>query len=269
MGEASSTFTAADGDGYELQMGRWSRCLAQPFVEFAGISAARHVLDVGCGTGSLTHCLARQPGVASATGVDISPIYVAYAQKRNENARVQFRVGDACDLPFPEGSFDHALSMLVLQFVPKAERAVREMQRVTRSGGTVAAATWDSAGGLIAQRLVFDTAALVDPGGNAARAAALRRLLSRPTELARLWQASGLLNVVQSTLTTRMDFASFEDFWTLAEVRDGPVAQYVRTLDANVRCELKAAVEQAYLVGDADGPRSFAATAWVVKGKVA
>jgi 2-polyprenyl-3-methyl-5-hydroxy-6-metoxy-1,4-benzoquinol methylase len=57
----SSTFVSGDGDGYELQMGRWSRRLAPLFVNFAGITGTGSILDVGCGTGSLSFCLARNP----------------------------------------------------------------------------------------------------------------------------------------------------------------------------------------------------------------
>ena len=53
----SSTFTAADGDGSELQMGRWSQRLAQPFLDFSGFADGERVLDAGCGTGSLTFLL--------------------------------------------------------------------------------------------------------------------------------------------------------------------------------------------------------------------
>jgi len=59
----SSTFVAADGDGYELQMGRWSRRLAPLFIDFAGITDAKCVLDVGCGTGNLSFGLARNPEI--------------------------------------------------------------------------------------------------------------------------------------------------------------------------------------------------------------
>lgn len=253
-------------------MGRWSRRLALPFVAFTGIAdgtgEAQHVLDVGCGTGSLAFCLAGQRRIARVTGLDLSPAYVAHAERHNEHDRVRFAVGDACAMPFPERLSDHALSLLVLQFVPEARRAVREMCRVTRKGGIVAAATWDSAGGLLAQRLVFDAAALIHPGGNAARAVACTRPLSRPGELADLWQAAGLVDVVQDMLTIRMDFACFRDFWAPVEGRDGPVAPYVRGLGPRVRMRLRSAVEQAYLAGAADGPRSYAATAWVVKGRV-
>ena len=65
-----------------------------------------------------------------------------------------------------------------------------------------------------------------------------------------------------------MDFASFEDFWTPSEGKDGPVADYVGTLNADAKAKLREAVALAYLDGEADGPRSYAATAWVVRGRV-
>lgn len=264
----ASTFAAADGDGYERQMGRWSRRLAPLFVAFAGIARARCVLDVGCGTGSLSFCLAGNPEIESIHGLDFSPAYIEHAMNRSRDPRLAFQVGDACALPFPDASCDHTLSMLALQFVPQAGRAAREMHRVTRRGGTVAAATWDSRGGLVAHRMVFDTAALLVPGGQQRRARAYTGPLSRPGELARLWHDTGLADVAQDMLTIRMDFASFDDFWAPAEGKDGPIAEYVGGLDAAARTKLRDAVALAYLDGETDGPRSYAATAWVVKGRV-
>jgi len=162
---SSSTFVAADGDGYELQMGRWSRRLAPPFVSFAGVTGAGSVLDVGCGTGSLSFALAEDTTIGRVQGVDIAPVYVEHARARNSDPRVIFQVGDACALPFAEATFDHALSLLVIQFVPNGLAAVRELRRVTRPGGTVAAATWDTRGGFVAYRMVFDTAAMLFPSG--------------------------------------------------------------------------------------------------------
>jgi ubiquinone/menaquinone biosynthesis C-methylase UbiE len=264
---AASTFASSDGEAYEVQMGRWSRRLAPLFVEFAGTAGAVRVLDVGCGTGSLSSCLARDPGIVSVHGLDISPAYVESANRRNDDARLDFMVGDARALPFPDAHFDHAVSMLVLQFVPRADLAVREMRRVTCSGGTVAAATWDTRGGLVALRMIYDTAAILDPKGCQVRAAAYTRPMSRPGDLARMWHDAGLTDVVQDTLTIRMEFASFADFWAPAEGTEGPVAQYVGSLDADARVRLRDVVRLAYLDGEADGARSYAATAWVVKGK--
>jgi hypothetical protein len=158
--------------------------------------------------------------------------------------------------------------MLVLQFVPQADLAVREMCRVTRPGGTVAAATWDTRGGFVALRMFYDTAAMLDLNGCRARAAAYTRPMSRPGDLASAWRDAALTEVVQDTLTIRMEFASFADFWAPIEGKEGPVAAYVGTLGANAKAILRDMVRLAYLDGEADGARSFAATAWVVKGRV-
>jgi cyclopropane fatty-acyl-phospholipid synthase-like methyltransferase len=86
----SSTFMAGDGDGYEIQMGRWSRRLAPLFIDFAGIRGGEHVLDVGCGTGSLAFTLAQNPDVKTISAIDFSPIYVEYARRLNRDSRIRF-----------------------------------------------------------------------------------------------------------------------------------------------------------------------------------
>jgi hypothetical protein len=86
--------------------------------------------------------------------------------------------------------------------------------------------------------------------------------------LARAWREAGLVGVVDGMLTIRMDFVSFADFWVPAEGKDGPIAAYVGTLGMQAREKLRDMVKLAYLDGEVDGPRSYAATAWVVKGKV-
>jgi SAM-dependent methyltransferase len=264
----SSTFVAADGDGYEFQMGRWSRRLAPLFVNFAGITAAGGILDVGCGTGSLSFNLAQNPKIGNVRGVDLSSAYIEHAKQNNNNARIDFQVGNACALPFPDAAFDHSLSMLVLQFIPQPELAAREMRRVTRPGGTVAAATWDTRGGFVANRLFWDTAAMLDPAANELRAKSFARPMGLPGGLAHVWCEAGLKEVVQDMLTIRMDFGSFSDFWTPNEGKDGPLANYVGTLNAETKTKLREMVKLAYLDGAPDGARSYAATAWVVKGKV-
>ncbi len=142
MAAAASTFTATDGDAYERQMGRWSRRLAEAFLDFAGpVAAEERVLDLGCGTGSLSLALARRSADARICGLDFSPAYVDYAQRRagGGDPRLEFRVGDACAIPFPEASFDRVLSLLMLHFVPRAPAAVAEMRRVARPGAVAAA----------------------------------------------------------------------------------------------------------------------------------
>src|SRR6476620_9485162 len=118
--ETSSTFAASDGNEYEIQMGRWSRRLAEPFLDFTGTANAEEVLDVGCGTGNLAFAIAQRAKAKSITGVDFSAAYVENAKSRNRAAEITFEVGDATALPYGAGSVDRVLSMLVLFFVPDA-----------------------------------------------------------------------------------------------------------------------------------------------------
>jgi len=267
-GAAASTFMAADGAGYERQMGRFSARLAPRLIEFAGIADGERVLDVGCGTGSLALALLRNQRIKRIDAVDFSPIYVAYAKGRSNDPRLQFQVADACALPFADATFDHTASLLMLAFVPEADKAVREMRRVTRPGGTVAAAMWDARGGLVFARMFWDTAAMLDPGAVERRARAQSRPMTRPGDFTRAWTAAGLQNVVEDALTIRMEFASFDDYWSPMQGKDGPFAEYVATLGDQRRTALREALRAAYVGGDPDGPRSYAATSWVAKGTV-
>ena len=134
-----SIYAANDPSAYELSMGRWSRRLAGPFLDFAAIGAIGRVLDVGCGTGSLTSALAEFAPGAEIVGIDHSQAYVDHARATVPAAvRLTFEQGDAAALPYADGVFDAALSLLVLNFVPDAEKAASEMARVTKPGGVVA-----------------------------------------------------------------------------------------------------------------------------------
>ena len=262
----SSTFVAADGAGYELVMGRWSRLLAEPFLEFAGTAAGETVLDVGCGTGALADVLKRRCEFKRLVGIDFSSTYIAHAERRNSDPRIVFEVGDACALGQPAHSFDRVLALLVLHFVPRAEQAVAEMRRVAKSGATVAAAVWDARGGFVANRIFFDTAAALDPRAGERRARNYTRPMTRPGELGRAWREAGLKDVAETSLVVRMNFSSFSDYWAPYEGRDGPAAEYMSSLGSAERLRLRDAVRLAYLDGEADGPRSYAAIAWAVKG---
>ena len=100
--------------------------------------------------------------IAGVTGIDLTEPYVESARARNRDPRISFQPADARVLPFEDNSFDRAFSMLVLQFIPDAARAVAEMRRVARPGGTLAAAVWDSYGGMPSSRMIWDTAAALD-----------------------------------------------------------------------------------------------------------
>jgi SAM-dependent methyltransferase len=263
----ASTFVASSGDGYELQMGRWSRRLAEPFLDFCGCGDGESILDAGCGTGALTAAIMKRTQTTRISGIDFSDAYVDYAKRTVLDPRAQFRVGDICAVPYDKASFDRVLSLLVLHFVPDTRKAVAELRRVARPGATVGAAVWD-AGGLVAYRIFFDSAAALYPSADERRSRNFARPTTRPGELAEAWRSAGLIDVRDTMLTIRMDFALFRDFWTPYEGKDGPGAEYMATLDDGQKDRLRDVVRAAYVAGEPDGPRSFAATAWAVAGTV-
>jgi SAM-dependent methyltransferase len=262
---ATSTFTASSAAGYEQVMGRWSRLLAEKFLDFAGTANGEQVLDAGCGPGSLTFALARRTD-GPIDAVDLSDIYVAHAAAANTDPRIRFAVGDLCALPFADAGFDRVLSLLVLHFVPDTARAVSELVRVAKPGATVAAAVWDARGGFVANRMFYDTAAALDPSGAVRRARNLTRPMTRPGELGAAWRAAGLRQIRETELMIRMTYASFDDYWAPYVGGDGPGADYVATLAAPARERLHEHVRAAYLDGEDDGPRAYAAIAWAVAG---
>ena len=262
----ASTFMATSGEGYELQMGRWSRRLAEPFLDFSGCADGEEVLDAGCGTGNLAFAISQRADVHSIHGVDVSSAYIQHATEKNRDQRIEFSVGDLCALPFADASFDRVLSLLVLHFVPQTDQAIAEMRRVARRGATVAATVWDARGGFVANRIFFDTAAALDPKGNERRARNHTRPMTRPGELAAAWRAAGFTDVREATLSTRMEFTSFEDYWAPYVGKDGPGAEYVGTLSPARQDHLRDIVRNAYVDGEPDGARSYAAIAWAVAG---
>jgi SAM-dependent methyltransferase len=264
--EISSTFSASDGNEYEIQMGRWSRRLAEPILDFTGVADGEAILDVGCGTGNLAFAIVQRANVATITGVDFSDVYVQNARTRRSGPEITFEVGDATALPYGDGSFDRVLSMLVLFFIPNATKAVSEMKRVARSGATVGATLWDSRGGMTVNRMFVDTAAVLDTRAHDLRARAFTRPLGRPGDLGQAWRDAGLRDVKEARLAIRMEFENFEDYWRPYLGGQGPYADYVSKLSPGEQATLRFHLERAYLDGEPDGYRSHVAVADAVKG---
>jgi hypothetical protein len=142
------------------------------------------------------------------------------------------------------------------------------MKRVTRPGGVVAASVWDFRGGLVYQRVFWDTASGIDPAAGAARDRLFATPLATAAGLTALLTKAGLDQVTTGSLTIRMDYQSFDDYWQPLLGGQGPVGTYVASLSEERRALVRARVQLAYLAGGADGLRSMTATAWAVRGRV-
>jgi SAM-dependent methyltransferase len=249
---------------YEQRMGSWSKLLAPLFVEFVGVQG--EVLDVGCGTGSLTFAAAEIKGVTKIVGVDASTGFIEYARSRNADARVSFEIGNAQNLPFPDDTFDRCLSCLVISFIPDASKAVKEMRRVTRPGGVVATCMWDNGGGMEGFQAIWDAAIALDPAAEKFREKHLP--FGSRDELSSLWIGGGLRDIELRELAIPLKFGSFDDLWGPSLEGQGPMGAYLASVPPNNREMLRTRLQQRVLGDAPDRPFTLNAKAWAISGTV-
>ena len=224
---------AVAADLYDRFMGRYSVLLSPQLADLAGVRSGQRVLDVGCGPGALTSELVARLGPTAVSAVDPSEPFVAAARERNPG--VEVLEAPAESLPFPEQTFDAALAQLVVHFLSDPVAGIEEMARVTRQDGVVAACVWDHAGGQGPLSLFWRAAHELDsevedesrlPG-------------AREGHLAELFEAAGLREIEESTLTADLVHPSFEDWWEPFTLGVGPAGSYTAGLDPDRRAQLR------------------------------
>jgi ubiquinone/menaquinone biosynthesis C-methylase UbiE len=138
--------------------------VSEQLAESADLRAGWQVLDVACGNGNAALAAARSG--AHAFGVDYVEALLEDARGRAlaEGLDVEFRLGDAEDLPIENGSVDAVLSVFGTMFAPDHQRTADEVVRVTRPGGTVALASW-TPDGFIGQMFRVITTHVPAPAG--------------------------------------------------------------------------------------------------------
>ena len=227
------SFTVA-ADAYDRFMGRYSVPLAPVFADFADVDAGQRVIDVGCGPGALTTHLVDLLGAAAVTAVDPSEPFVEAARERHPGVTVER--ASAEQLPFADGAFDAALAQLVVHFMSDPVAGLREMARLTRDDGVVAACVWDHvAGGQGPLRVYWDAVHELDPDipDESDLAGA------REGHLGELFDAAGLRDIEMGSLTVHVELASFEEWWEPYTLGVGPAGDYVAGLDAERRDALR------------------------------
>lgn len=253
-------------NNYERFMGRWSRLLAPMLVEFAGVRDGDKVLDVGTGTGSLASAVAASRPKSEIVGIDPSKGFIQFAAKQQNAERSRFEVGDAQALRFGDASFDHAIALLVMNFIPDHEKALGEMRRVTRPQGVVSACVWDYNDGMQMLRFFWDEVVALDPA--AAPKDERHMKLSREGQLGQLWRKAGLANVQEQPITIRQSFTSFDDYWGPFLTGAGPGGAYVVSLSEPRRRELETRLRKRVADGQADGAFTLQGRVWCVRGEV-
>jgi SAM-dependent methyltransferase len=252
-------FTAA-ADHYDRFMGRYVPSLATALADAAGVQAGMRVLDVGCGPGGLTAELAARVGAERVAGIDPAPQFAAACRERNPGADV--REGVAEQLPWGDGDFDAALSSLVVAFMRDADAGLREMARVTRPGGTVAACMWDlDGGGMTMLHTFWSAVRAVRPG----EAGEQRRAGAAEGDIAERMRRVGLADVRDGALAAHADYTGFDDFWEPFTFGVGPAGEHLRTLSPEAQEQVRDACRATL----PDGPFTLDARAWFACGTAA
>ena len=250
-------------DAYERYVGRWSRGAAAELVRWLDAPRGLEWLDVGCGTGALAAAILEGAAPRGVRGYDLSPEHVAGARARVADPRAEFAQADAMALPDAAHSRDAAVSGLVLNFVPEPARALAEMRRVVRPGGTVAVYVWDYAGEMQLMRIFWNAAAALDP--SAAELDEGRRFAwCRPGPLQDLFRSAGLRGVRVRAIDVPTRFTDLEDFWQPFLGGQGPAPGYAASLDEERRALLRERIRERLPVGE-DGSIDLIARAWAVR----
>jgi SAM-dependent methyltransferase len=247
---------AVAADAYDRFMGRYSGPLAPLFADFAGIGPGQRVLDVGCGPGALTTELIARLGAAAVSAVDPSESFVRAAQERHP--QVDVRRSSAEQLPFADDAFDAAAAQLVVHFMADPVAGLREMLRVVRPGGTVAACVWDHDGGSGPLNIFWGAARRIDPDVRTEAHMAG----AREGHLAELFAAAGATHIEHAPLLVRVEHPTFEDWWEPYTLGVGPAGAHVVALDVTARERLRD--ECRSLLPAA--PFVVTATAWAARG---
>jgi len=245
-------------DAYDRFMGRYSVPLAPQLADFAAIVAGQRVLDVGCGPGALTGELVRRLGPAAVSAVDPSEPFVAAARERYPGVSVQRAAAE--QLPFEAQEFDAVLAQLVVHFMADPVVGLRELVRVTRKDGVVAACVWDHGGGQGPLSLFWEAARELDPDVEDESHLAG----AREGHLAQLFEAAGLHEIEESTLSVSVEQPRFDDWWEPFTLGVGPAGGYAAGLDVDRQAQLRELCRERLPAA----PFVVTARAWAARGLV-
>jgi ubiquinone/menaquinone biosynthesis C-methylase UbiE len=215
----------AAAEAYEARFvpamfGEW----APHLVQAAGVAPGQAVLDVACGTGVVAREAAdRLGGRGRVVGLDCNQGMLTVAGRLRPD--IQWRQGDAAELPFDDGSFDVVLCQAALMFFPDRARALREMARVAAAGGTVGVQVWDRLEAQAGYKLLFEVVAR-HAGEEAIDLWSAYWALVDLELVAALFEAAGLEVVTTRTRDGAVRFASTGEL-VRTEVEASPLAERI------------------------------------------
>lgn len=258
--------TYKNGTTYDDYMGRWSEILAKSFIHFLPIKDGEEILDVGCGTGSLSKIIAENFNINRIVGIDPALNLLHHAHLKNTDPRLSFMWGLGEKIPIMDNQFDSSIALLALHNVPEPHKAVEEMMRVSRKGGLIAACEWDFSEGMEMFNILWETLIEIDPTAEKSHPKQIK--LGRKGDLSGLWHKCGLTDIKSETINVVMEFKNFDDYLLPAMAGAQSAVRCLEKLSSDERCEFKEALRTQLLGNKNDGIFTLNARAWAVTGKV-
>jgi ubiquinone/menaquinone biosynthesis C-methylase UbiE len=261
MAETQNFFI--DGEAYERLMGRFTRAAGEVFLDWLSPAKGLAWVDVGCGTGAFTQLLLDRCAPTHLSAVDPSDEQIAYARKTPAAQRVDFQIGDAQSLPFSDSAFDASTMALVITFVSDPNKAVAELARVTKPGGTVGTYMWD----------IYNKGFPQQPLREAVERMGIEvpflpgHAHSRMSNMEGYFKSAGLEAVATRVIEVDVVYANFDDLWSGQTALPNYVVKHIRSMSATDVERLKSDL-RATLPKDKHGRIAYKARANAVKGRV-
>lgn len=239
--------------------------VARQFVGWLDQSSGLFWLDIGCGTGALVEEILRSSYPREVLGVDPSQAFVDYARTRISDPRARFEVASAEHIPFLSGTADVVASGLVLNFVQDPVLALREMCRVCKDDGVVAAYVWDYKGEM--QFLDYFWDALLELIPAASEHGEVKGFTTcNPEALRSVFDAGGLEDLEIAAIDVPTNFSNFDDYWAPFLEGKGAAPAFAMSLAEKDRVALRETL-RLRLPTAPDGSIDLVARAWAVRGR--
>ena len=248
-------------EAYELFMGRWSRPVADRFLDWLQAPTGADWVDLGAGTGVLSAAILERAAPRAVLAIDGSEAFTEHARHRFSDPRLSIEQGDALHLPLPEASRDVAVAGLFVNFVSPMQEVLSEMRRVLRPGGLLGFYVWDYPSGGMGMLDAFWQAAVMHDPEAAALSERQRFADCDYAGLDRACREAGLDPAI-SLIDTVTQHETFENYWHPFTEAESTAQRYLDGLDPERRAALRATLAQRL---DHGGPIRLAARAWCVK----
>jgi ubiquinone/menaquinone biosynthesis C-methylase UbiE len=259
--ENQSFFT--DGEAYERMMGRWTQAAGAMFLDWLAMPPGLRWLDAGCGTGAFTELLVARCAPREVAAIDPAADQIAFARSKPIAKQVKFQIGDSQSLPFASDEFDAATMALVITFIPDPQKAVAELKRVVKPGGTIGTYMWDFMGKRFTQQPLREAVEAMGyevppaPGHPNSTLEALERFFT----------TAKLDDVATRTIEIEIAYGSFDEYWSTQTGLANSVVQYIRKMSPAELERLKGYLQE-HLPRDRNGGIAYKARANAVKGRV-